>query len=67
MRWRDAMILRLAAAWTALVWLVFIRNIASDYLSFWFKFLHIALAIFSVCFAVLIWQVAHRARHGDES
>ena len=60
------MILRAAAAWTAFVWLTFIRNIAGDDHSTAFKVVHITLAIISVGFAVLIWRVAHRALHGSD-
>jgi Na+/melibiose symporter-like transporter len=66
MRWRDAMILRVAAVWTAFVWVTFIRNIAGDNHSTGFKVVHITLAVISIGFAVLIWRVAHRALHGSD-
>jgi len=67
MRWRDSMILRAAAVWTAFVWVTFIRNIAGDDHSTGFKVVHITLAVISIGFAVLIWRVATRARSAEES
>jgi flagellar biosynthesis regulator FlaF len=67
MRWRDGMVLRAAALWTAFVWITFINNIASDDHSTGFKVVHITLAVISIGFAVLIWRIAGRARRGGES
>ena len=58
---RDRIVLRVAAIWTAFVWVVFVRNILHDHThSFSFKAVHIGLAAVSLAFAVAIWQVAGR-------
>lgn len=60
---RDSLVLRVAAAWTAFIWVVFVRNIAGDpHRSTGFKVVHVTLAIISIAFAVAIWRIATRAR-----
>ena len=63
MSFRDAMLLQLAAVWTAVVWATFVRNIVDDSKrSTGFKVVHVLLAIVSVLFALGIWAVASRGR-----
>ena len=59
---RDALILRLAAAWTVFIWAVFVRNLLGDETrAVGFKVVHLTLAVVSVAFAVAIWRVATRS------
>jgi hypothetical protein len=60
---RDALILRLAAAWTVWIWGTRIWNILGDEdRSAGFKIVHTVLALVSVAFAVAVWRVASRLR-----
>jgi hypothetical protein len=59
---RDGLLLRIAAAWTIFVWVVFVRNLFTTDHDAGFIFVHVVLAIISVAFAFAIWQVAARNR-----
>ena len=59
---RDALILRLAAAWTIYIWVTRIWNIVRDDHSTGFKVVHSLLALVSVAFAIAILGVASRNR-----
>ena len=59
----DALILRIAAAWTIFIWVTRIRNILGDETrSTGFKAIHTVLALVSVAFAIAILAVASRNR-----
>ena len=59
----DALVLRVAAAWTIFIWVTRIRNILGDATrSTGFKVVHSVLALVSVAFAVAILGVASRNR-----
>ena len=59
----DALILRIAAAWTIFIWVTRIRNILGDETrSTGFKAVHTVLALVSVAFAIAILGVASRNR-----
>lgn len=64
---REALVLRLFAAWTVWVWGTRIWNIIRDSdpaHGFGFKAVHVVLAVVSVAFAVVAWRTvtAIRAR-----
>ena len=59
---RRANILRVAAAWTIFVWLVFVRNLVGSDNSTGFKVVHLVLAAVSVAFAFAILYVASAER-----
>jgi hypothetical protein len=59
---RDALILRVAAAWTIYIWVTRIWNIVRDDHSTGFKVVHSLLALVSVAFAIAILGVASRNR-----
>ena len=61
---RDTLLLRAAAAWTVLVWGVFLRNLlfGDTDRSTGFKVVHSVLAVVSLAFAAAIWSVATRSR-----
>ncbi len=59
---RDALILRVAAAWTIYVWVTRIWNIVRDDHSTGFKVVHSLLALVSIAFAIAILGVASRNR-----
>lgn len=59
---RDALLLRVAAVWTVFVWATFIKNLFGSSQSAGFIVVHVMLAIISIGFAVVIWQVATRNR-----
>ena len=45
------------------VWFVLVRNMVTDHHDSWeFRLVHIGLAVVSVAFAVVIWQVTGRTR-----
>lgn len=65
---RDALFLRLTAAWTILIWAVFVKNqVGDDTTSTGFKVVHLTLAVLSMVLAVGVWRVASRSsrRHAD--
>jgi mannose/fructose/N-acetylgalactosamine-specific phosphotransferase system component IIC len=60
---RDRLVLRAFSAWSFFVWGVLIRNMLKDHThGFGFRAVHIGLAIVSLTFAVLTWQIASRGR-----
>lgn len=60
---RAAIVLRLAVVWAVWVWAVLIRNMIVDTKDGWsFRLIHIGLAIVSLAFAVVTWQITSRAR-----
>jgi hypothetical protein len=64
---RTANYLRVFAAWTAFVWVTFIRNISRDRThSTGFKVVHIALAVISLGFAVGTVVIVARDRRSSE-
>ena len=64
---RTANYLRVFAAWTAFVWVTFIRNISRDHThSTGFKVVHIALAVISLGFAVGTVVIVARERRSSE-
>lgn len=65
---RDSLVIRLAAAWTVFIWVVFVRNqLGDDTTSLGFKVVHFTLAAVSVGFAAAIWRVAARSRASTRS
>lgn len=64
---RDALLLRLAAGWTFFVWAVFVKNQIGSDNSFGFKAIHFVIALVSVLFGAITWQVASRSRRRDRS
>ena len=59
---RDALFLRLTAAWTLLIWAVFVKNqVGDDTTSTGFKVVHLTLAVVSMGLAVGVWRVASRS------
>ena len=60
---RDRLVLRAFSIWSFFVWGVLIRNMLRDHThGAGFRVVHIALAVVSITFAVLTWQIASRAR-----
>lgn len=65
---RDALIVRVFAAWTVLVWGTRIKNIVEDGdRDFAFKAVHVALAAVSVVLAVAAWRAVARLRAGADA
>jgi Na+/melibiose symporter-like transporter len=63
---REALVLRAFAVWTVFVWVVFVRNvIGDDKHDFGFKAVHTLLAVISVAFAVIAWQMVSKVRHRE--
>ena len=63
---RDALFLRIVAAWTVLIWAVFVKNqIGDDTTSTGFKVVHLTLAVVSMVLAVGVWRVASRSSRRD--
>ena len=59
---RDRLVLRAFSLWSLFVWGVLIRNMLKDHThGFGFRAVHIALAIVSLTFAALTWQIASRS------
>ena len=59
---RDALVLRVAAVWTVVIWAVFVKNqIGDDTTSTGFKVVHLTLAAVSIAFAFAIWRVVSRS------
>lgn len=59
---RDALFLRLTAAWTVLIWAVFVKNqVGDETTSTGFKVVHLTLAVVSMVLAVGVWRVASRS------
>ncbi|MFP5320068.1 MAG: hypothetical protein ACLGI2_17470 [Acidimicrobiia bacterium] len=59
---RDALFLRLTAAWTILIWAVFVKNqVGDETTSTGFKVVHLTLAVVSIALAVGVWRVASRS------
>ena len=65
---RDALLLRVAAVWTVVIWAVFVKNqLGDDTHSVGFKVVHLSIAAVSVAFAAVIWRIASRsARRASE-
>jgi hypothetical protein len=60
---RAAIFLRVFAAWTVFVWVVFIRNISRDRThGTSFKVVHITLAVVSLVFAAATFVVVSKGR-----
>ena len=60
---RDALWLRVFAAWTVFVWGVLIRNMVKDHThTFGFRAVHIGLAVISIALAVGAWRIASHSR-----
>jgi len=60
---RDRLVLRAFSLWSLFVWGVLIRNMLKDHThGFGFRAVHIALAVVSLTFAALTWQIAGRRR-----
>ena len=63
---RDALFLRLTAAWTILIWAVFVKNqVGDETTSTGFKVVHLTLAVVSMVLAVGVWRVASRSSRRD--
>jgi uncharacterized membrane protein YoaK (UPF0700 family) len=63
---RDRLVLRAFSLWSLFVWGVLIRNMLKDHThGFAFHAIHIALAVVSLTFAALTWQIASRSRHRE--
>ena len=59
---RDALFLRLTAAWTLLIWAVFVKNqVGDETTSTGFKVVHLTLAVVSMVLAAGVWRVASRS------
>ena len=55
--------LRAFSLWSLFVWGVLIRNMVKDHThGFGFRAIHIALAVVSLAFAALTWQIASNRR-----
>ena len=60
---RDRLVLRAFSIWSFFVWGVLIRNMLKDHThGAGFRVVHITLAVVSITFAVLTWQIASRRR-----
>lgn len=60
---RDALVLRAFVVWTVYVWVTRLWNIWRDSSrSTGFKFVHTVLAVVSVAFAAVTWQIVRRNR-----
>ena len=58
--------LRAFSLWSLFVWGVLIRNMLKDHThGFGFRAVHIVLAIVSLTFAALTWQIASRYRKAE--
>lgn len=62
---RDALFLRLTAAWTILIWSVFVKNQLADGVGSPGFAVHVALAAVSIVLAVGVWRVASRVARRD--
>ena len=62
---RDALFLRLVAAWTVLIWSVFVKNQVEDGTDSPGFVAHLVLATVSVVLAVGVWRVASRSERRD--
>ncbi len=63
---RDALFLRIVAAWTVLIWAVFVKNqIGDETTTTGFKVVHLTLAVVSMVLAVGVWGVASRSSRRD--
>lgn len=66
MQLRNATYLRVFAAWTVFVWIVFVKNIVGDSThSFGFKAVHVVLAAISITLAIGAFAVVRRERAGS--
>ncbi|MGA2210870.1 MAG: hypothetical protein ABSH30_14675 [Acidimicrobiales bacterium] len=59
---RASLLLRASVIWTAWVWIVLVRNMVVGHFSWSFKAIHILLAIVSLAFAVVVWQITTTSR-----
>jgi hypothetical protein len=59
---RASLLLRASVVWTAWVWVVLIRNMVVGNFHWSFKLVHIGLAVVSLAFAVVTWQITTTSR-----
>jgi hypothetical protein len=55
-------LLRASVLFTAWVWIVLVRNMVVGHFSWSFKAIHILLAVISLAFAVVTWQITTTSR-----
>ncbi|MGD0593682.1 MAG: hypothetical protein ABSB54_08405 [Acidimicrobiales bacterium] len=59
---RASLLLRASVVWTVWIWVVLIRNMVVGNFHWSFKLIHITLAIVSLAFAVVTWQITTTSR-----
>lgn len=59
---RAALLLRASVVWTVWVWVVLIRNMVVGNFAWSFKAVHTLLAVVSLAFAIVTWQITTRSR-----
>ncbi len=63
MRTGDRLLVRANVVWTAVIWLVFIRNLVRDpSRSTGFRVVHLGIAAVSLAFAAGLWALTVRER-----
>lgn len=63
---REALVIRVFAAWTVWVWATRIWNVVGeDDRSTGFKLVHVGLALVSVALAVVTWGIVRRVRNRE--
>jgi hypothetical protein len=59
---RASLLLRASVLWTVWIWVVLVRNMIVGNFNWSFKLIHILLAVGSVAFAVVTWQITTKSR-----
>ncbi|HXY43942.1 MAG TPA: hypothetical protein VEH29_07130 [Acidimicrobiales bacterium] len=59
---RASLLLRASVLWTVWIWLVLIRNMVVGNFHWSFKLIHIGLAVVSLAFAAVTWQITTTSR-----
>ena len=59
---RASLLLRASVLWTVWIWVVLVRNMIVGHFDWSFKLIHIFLAVVSVAFAVVTWQITTKSR-----
>lgn len=60
---KSATVLRASAIWAVWVWVVLIKNMATDHThGISFRLVHIGLAVISIGFAAVTWVIVRRQR-----
>ena len=58
---RASLLLRASVLWTVWIWVVLVRNMIVGNFNWSFKLIHILLAVGSVAFAVVTWQITTKS------